>query len=101
MYYGRGGEEVTVSNVRNVQNRAFFQQENRWVQSDYLEDQAVLKIKAYSRAQFQLLERDPSLGELMALGEEVLFLVNGNAVQIGTEGSEELTEHQLSDLFGT
>jgi Ca-activated chloride channel family protein len=98
-FYDQAGEKVSVSTVRNVQNRAFFKQGNRWVESNYLEDQPVLKIKVFSAAQFQLLERDPSLGELMALGEEVLFLVSGNAVQIGPDGVEELTEEQLDRLF--
>ncbi len=101
MYYDAVGNEVEIATVRNVQNKAFFQQKKTWVQADYVEDQEVLKVKAFSKAQFQLLQRDPSLGELMALGEEVLFLVNGNAVQVGPEGAEELSEEQLSDLFGT
>jgi Ca-activated chloride channel family protein len=100
-YLDANGDKVTISGVRNVQNRAFFQQDRKWIENHYIDGQVILTIKAWSEAQFQLLQRDPSLGKIMALGEEVLFLVNGQAVQIGPSGQKELTTAELDQLFGS
>ncbi len=95
------GEKIETSRaIRNVGTRTFYLTENTWVESNYTEGQEVLKIRVYSKAQSQLLERDPSLGKVMALGENVIFLVSGKAIEIGDEGLEELSEEDLQRLFG-
>ena len=100
-YYAADGSEVVIDQVRNVANRTFFQQGANWVENEFTEGQEVLNIKAFSEAQFQLLEKDPTLGKLMSLGTEVLVMINGNAVQIGATGEETLTDEQLKKLFGS
>lgn len=100
-YYAADGEQVIIGQVRNMDNRTFFQQGANWVENNFTEGQNVLKVKNFSEAQFQLLERDPSLGKLMSLGGEVLLMINGNAVQIGNEGDEKLTGEQMRTLFGS
>jgi Ca-activated chloride channel family protein len=100
-YRDAEGREVTIGGVTNVGARVFFRKQEAWVENTFAEDQEVLEIARFSRAQFQLVERDPALGRLMALGKEVLFLVNGNAVRIADTGIEELSEAQLGQLFGS
>jgi Ca-activated chloride channel family protein len=99
-YYDAGGKLVTIDKVRNVAGRTFFRQDGAWIENAYSEGMDVLEVVSYSHAQFQLLERDPSLGEAMAVGDEVLLLVNGRAVRIGKNGLEELDVEQLRELFG-
>jgi hypothetical protein len=36
----------------------------------------------------------------MSVGDEVLIMINGNAVQIGGEGLERLSDSDLQKLFG-
>jgi Ca-activated chloride channel family protein len=98
-YYDAAGRTVSIGGVTNVGRRVFFRKDDTWVENTYVEDQEVLEIERYSAAQFQLVELDPALGRLMALGENVLFLVNGRAVKIGDTGAEQLTETELRDLF--
>jgi Ca-activated chloride channel family protein len=101
VYHDAEGKLVTIENkVLNVGGRTFFRHGGGWVQNDYTEGMEVLEIRNFSRAQFQLLERDPALGKAMSLGEEVLLLVNGHPVRIGDRGLEELDESQLKELFG-
>ncbi|MFH1842875.1 MAG: VIT domain-containing protein [bacterium] len=99
-YFDERGDEVVIKQVYNIANRTFFQQDKGWYENTYSDDMEVLNIRNYSRAQFQLLDRDPSLGKLMSLGDEVLLLINGNAVKIGDSGLEELSEELLERLFG-
>jgi Ca-activated chloride channel family protein len=99
-YFDAAGEAVTVTQVRNVANRIFFQKGVGWVENTFTEGQDVLAVRSFSEAQFQLLARDPSLGKLMSLGDEVLIMINGRPVRIGTEGVARLTDRQLEELFG-
>jgi len=99
-YFDEAGVEVVIKQVYNIANRTFFQQDNSWIENNYTDDMEVLEIRNYSQAQFQLLDRDPGLGKLMSLGDEVLLLINGNAVRISNSGLEELTEEMLEKLFG-
>jgi len=99
-FYDGDGRMVNITQVRQVEDRVFFQQGSNWVENNYTEAMNVIKIKAFSNAQFQLLEHDPSLGTYMSVGDEVLIMVNGNAVQIGGEGQENLSEEDLRKLFG-
>jgi Ca-activated chloride channel family protein len=100
-YYDGDGNMVTVNQVRQVQDRVFFQQGSNWIENTYTDKMDVIKIKAFSEAQFQLLEKDPALGKYMSVGSEVLIMVNGNAVQISAEGQEKLSDKDLKKLFGS
>lgn len=98
-YYDATGEEVVINQVRNVAGKTFFQQQDNWMESAYEKDQEVLTIQAFSDAYFQLLDRDPKLGQYMAVGQRVLLVLNGNAVQIEPEkGKEKLTAKELKRL---
>ncbi len=100
-YYDEDGSMVSISQVQQAGDRVFFQQGRVWVENTYNDKMEVLKVKAFSEAQFQLLARDPSLGKYMSVGEEVIIMVNGQAVQIGAEGQDTLSDKDLKKLFGS
>lgn len=99
-YFDSDGRQVTVQQVRNAGNRTLFQSGENWIENTYTKEQKVTNIKAYSPAYFQLLERDPSLGQVMSVGPQVLFTVNGNAIQIADSGLESLSAADMKNIFG-
>jgi len=88
--------------VQAVNDRTFYLQANN-VWQDHSFDpkkQNVTKIQAFSEAHFALLKAVPSLAAYSSVGEEVIVRIGGNAVQIGKEGKEKLTDAELKTLAG-
>jgi len=94
-----GGETREIGNMKRVGARGFFLQGALWVQGDLVGDQCDLKIRRFSRAYFQILERDPELGKYLSLGSQVRLKIGGRIVQIDESGEETLSEDQLMSLF--
>ena len=97
-YMDSAGRVVRVNTIQNVGTRTFYRRANQWVDERY-RTQQLYKVRQFSRAHFQLLEANPELGKYSAIGE-VTVVVNGNAVQIGAEGQEELTPKELKAILG-
>ena len=97
-YRDAAGQVVSVDSIQNVGNRTFYRQQNQWIDARY-KSQQVHNIRMYSEAHFQLLEEEPELRKYSILGE-VIVTVNGNAIQIGTEGKEKLTKEELDIILG-
>lgn len=93
------GEKKRFSNVAQVGNQAFFQSGANWVQSSLKEDRYDMKIKRFSDAYFQILDNDPSLGRILALGDEVRFQLGSQVIQISDTGKEILSDSELRQLF--
>ncbi len=94
-----GDKKKRFTNIAQVGNQAFFQSGSNWVQSTLKEDRFDIEIKPFSKAYFQLLEKDPSLGRYLALGNEVRFNIGSQIVQIADTGKESLTDGELMQLF--
>ena len=94
-----GDEMKRFSNITQVGSQAFFQSGDNWVQSNLKDDRFDIEIKAYSKAYFQLLEKDPSLGRYLALGNKVRFIIGSQVVQVADTGKEILTADDLRQLF--
>ncbi|MEE9555008.1 MAG: VIT domain-containing protein [candidate division Zixibacteria bacterium] len=94
-----GDQKKRFSNIAQVGNQAFFQSGTNWVQSNLKEDRFDIEIKPFSKAYFQLLEKDPSLGRYLALGSEVRFNIGSQIVQIADTGKESLSVDELRQLF--
>ncbi|NLI15476.1 MAG: hypothetical protein GX409_04235 [candidate division Zixibacteria bacterium] len=93
------GETRRFNNIAQVGAQGFFRQGNLWVQGDLSGDKYDMKIKQYSKAYFQILEKDPSLGKYLGLGNQVRLQIGSQVVQIDTEGKETLTDSELKLLF--
>ncbi len=94
-----GGEIKKFNNIVQVGAQAFFQSGSNWIQGDLENDNYDIEIKRFSNAYFQLLEKDPSLGRYLALGDEVRLKIGGQVVQIADSGKEFLTDSELEALF--
>lgn len=98
-YYDDRGVEQRFGDVVQIGNRAFFNQSGEWVETTSESDAPVIKVKRFSKAYFQLLKNDPSVGSYLALGQNVQFNIGSQQVQIGESGKEEFTETELAELF--
>lgn len=92
------GGEITYSNVQVANNQAYFNRAGNWQDSRYREGQSVVQVRAFSEAYFQLSRRFPSLNQALSFGDNVLVLVNDQAVQIGPEGKERFSDEELRQL---
>ncbi|MCD6163684.1 MAG: VWA domain-containing protein [candidate division Zixibacteria bacterium] len=93
------GEEKHFSNITQVGSQGFFQAGDNWIQGDIEGDKFDMEVKRYSKAYFQLLENDQSLGRYLGLGEQVRLKIGAQVVQISDSGKENLTEKELKLLF--
>ena len=59
-----------------------------------------MRVKAFSEGYFQLTRRDPTLNQYFSLGQQVLVVVNGQAIQVADDGKEIFTEAELDSLLG-
>lgn len=86
--------------AKTVGERKFKLVKRTWVDASWKADDEPIKVKYISDAYFKLLEREPSLNKVFALGERVLVVLkSGKAILIGKEGKEDLTKQELDDLF--
>lgn len=98
-YYNDRDELVVVANVQNVAQRTFYQRGNYWEDGNIKPDQKFVRIKQFSDAHFQLLAKHPKLSQFSTLGNVRLLLENSNAIEIGPEGKEKLTDKELKELL--
>ncbi|TET78983.1 VWA domain-containing protein [candidate division TA06 bacterium] len=98
-YYDDRGVERKFENVAQVGNRAFFNQNGKWVETTGDSKMPVVKVKRFSKAYFQLLRNDPSVGSYLALGQNVQFNIGNQQIQIADSGKEEFTQSELTELF--
>jgi Ca-activated chloride channel family protein len=74
------------SPVRYVADRTFVWRDGVWVDTLYDADRMTpQRVVFLSDEYFALLDRDPQIGEFLALGERVLFVWEGQAYEIVTE----------------
>lgn len=98
-YYDDRGVERKFENVVQVGNRAFFNQNGKWVETTGDSKMPVVKVKRFSKAYFQLLRNDPSVGSYLALGQNVQFNIGNQQIQIADSGKEEFSQSELTELF--
>lgn len=94
-----GGEKQRYDNITQVGAQGFFKAGDNWIQGDLEDDRLDIKIKRFSPAYFQILEKDPSLGRYLGLGDEVRLQIGNLIVQIADDGKEFLTDSELEALF--
>ncbi len=98
-YYDAEGREQKIANVAQVGNRAFFNQKGNWIETSLAADEPKIKVERFSRAYFQMLEIDPSIGSYLALGENITFRVGENQIEIADTGKQVFTSSELKELF--
>jgi len=88
-----------ITNAKQVGLQAFYQSGTNWIQAELKEDSFDLEIKRYSKAYFQILEQDPSLGRYLAVGDEIRLKIGSQVVQVSDTGKDILTPDELKALF--
>lgn len=99
-YTGGDGREQMITSIVQAGARTFFKKDGLWVDSEYEGKTDPVKVKRFSEAYFKLIRREPDVGKYLALGDEVIFLVNGTAVHVCDEGKTDFTESELDALIG-
>ena len=99
-YLDAAGNEVAVENIRSRGQRGFVSRKGQLQDMRYQPDahEVALKVQAFSEAHFQISREFPALNQFMALSDNMIVMVNGQAVQIGEEGKTELTQEELDAL---
>ena len=100
-YFDESGQAVNVSRVQNIGTRTFYERGSQWV--DNLAESASLKtikIKQFSDAHFKLLAASPELVRYQGLGN-MRVMVNNQALEIGAEGRDTLTDAEVRAIVGS
>jgi Ca-activated chloride channel family protein len=97
--YMMGEEARAITNAKQVGVQTFFQSGSNWIHSDLKKDSFDMEIRRFSDAYFQLIEKDPSLGRYLAVGDEIRLQIGSQVVQISDSGKEILSADDLRELF--
>jgi len=94
------GNETRIANLQNRGQRGFVQREGQWQDMRYnaKAQQVALKVQAFSEAHFQISRAFPAVNQFLAVSDNMIVVLNGQAVQIGPEGKTELTDEELEAL---
>jgi hypothetical protein len=84
--------------VKRVDGHTFYFDGKVWYDRQYKREMPTHKIKSYSDAYFKLLEARPSLGKLLAVGEQVAIVFGDTCLMIGDEGAETLDAARLKEI---
>jgi Ca-activated chloride channel family protein len=84
--------------TRRVGTRTFALKGGRWTDLRRTDSARVVKVKAFSDAYFKLMDRIPELREIFALGDKVLASGRGVSIEIGTTGTESITDSELTRI---
>lgn len=98
-YYDANDQLVAVANVQNVARRTFYQRGEYWEDGSVKENQKFVQIRQFSEAHFQLAKAYPKLSQYSTLGNIRLVLENGQAIEIGPDGREKLSDAEVQSLL--
>lgn len=99
-YKDAEGHEHKLTKIAQGGSKTFYSKQGLWVDSEFEGKRETLKVKRFSAAYFDLLKRAPEVGKYYAIGNSVIFLIGGRAVEISDEGKTELSETELRSLAG-
>ena len=85
---GDRGQAVAQAPVQSAGRRTFFLRGGVWVDSTYDGESAPRVIPFASDAYFDLLDNRPDLSEALALGDEVLLVIDGDAYRVTAQGDD-------------
>ncbi len=102
-YRDQDGKSVQISNVQNRGQRGFVQRGAQWqdMRYDPSVHKATMKVQAYSEAYFQLNRAFAGANQLLTVSDNMIIVLNGQAVEIGAEGKTHLSADELKALGAT
>ncbi len=89
------------SAIRNVAGRNCLEVGGVWIDEGFTPKTKAVVVKAHSDAYFRLLEKQPQLKKVFALGNHLVWLApSGTALVIdASHGKEKLTDAEIAELF--
>ena len=98
-----GGGQLSANSVSPFRMRRggahlFSSRDGVWTDVAFKEGMKVVKIKAFTPAYFKVLEEIPELRESFVVGEKVLVTGKHVAVEVGSDGVEQLGDAELRSL---
>lgn len=98
-YYDKNDQLVAVANVQNIARRTFYQRGDYWEDDRVKPNQKFINIKQFSDAHFKLLSKYPRLSQYSTLGNIRLVLENNQAIEIGPNGKDSLSDKEIDELL--
>lgn len=91
---------IAAVDARRVHGRILVDYSGVWIDQSYDKDAEVVRVEYLSDAYFQLLEREPALKPVFALGERIVWRTpSGKTLVVDGEGKSRLTDAELQSLF--
>jgi hypothetical protein len=84
--------------TQRVNGRTFVSRDGVWTDARYRPTMPTTKIKPFSHAYFDLLERLPELRAVFALGGNVLVAGKDRAISLSDSGVAELTAAEITAI---
>jgi len=100
-YIDAAGRVQVVGGVQNVGRQTFYQRGNAWVDQRVGAKTPTVNIQRLSDAHFQLARASAEARRYLALGDNVTFFMNGQAIVVGDQGKTRLTASELKAIVGT
>jgi len=85
--------------IKRVGQTTFYLMDGVWVDARYREGLKILRVKFGSEGYFQICEREPKLKKLLSVGQSVLLVWKGRAIEVGPEGKERLSTQELREFL--
>ncbi len=98
-YFDAEGKERKIERVAQAGTKTFFNKNGLWVDGEYEGKLETFKLERFSQAYFKLLTRVPEIGKYLALGDNVIFLLKGRAIEISDQGKSDFTESELREML--
>lgn len=84
------GREKKISGMVQAGNKTFFNEGDRWVDSQYDSTLKVTKIRRFSPAYFELAKRFPEFEKYLSLGDRVIFVHKDRMIEVSDQGEEKI-----------
>ena len=99
----QAGAEAGLSRVeatlKHVSGKTFVKIHGVFVDTEFREGMETLKLKWGSDAYFAAVRAIPKLKKFLALGENIIVVIEGKALIVGEEGKEEISEEEVTGFF--
>jgi len=80
--YTTDKQSSTTQKIRTVRARTFYLKDNIWIDADHTDKSPITRIKAFSKAYFDLLQKYPDMGTYLALGKNVILKTDTGSIEI-------------------
>lgn len=95
------GRVRAVAGVQNVGRQTFYQRGNAWVDQRVGPKTPTVRIQRFSEAHFQLARASAEARRYLAVGDNVTFVMNSQAIVVGDEGKTRLSSAELKAIIGS